>query len=311
MPPESADTGTRAGVRTEPRRSSARPDRRRYSASPSRDLAAATSVESSSAIPSAAGRSPPTPSTPPRRHRTGTGRGATTPAPASPSTYFSNSQPSRDLPTPAGPDTTTSRGVRRSAAAWNRSLISRSSASRPSQRRLQPVDPLLTADAGQHPGRPPQLLRMALPFRCAHRCREPHRRGRQPMRRLVHPHLPRRGRRLHPGRRVHRVARAMPSPTAPKVTATSPVTTPARAARARTPARSPNRPTRRPAPTRPAPPVRRRPPCDRRAPHRHHRVTDELLHHPAVTVDHRPRRLEILRQQFPDLLGVPPTPTTE
>ena len=45
--------------------------------------------------------------------------------------YFSNSQPSRDLPTPAGPDTTTIRGIRRSAAAWNNSRTVRSSASRP------------------------------------------------------------------------------------------------------------------------------------------------------------------------------------
>ena len=45
--------------------------------------------------------------------------------------YLKNSQPSRDLPTPAGPDTSTSRGTRRSTAAWNKSLIVRSSASRP------------------------------------------------------------------------------------------------------------------------------------------------------------------------------------
>ena len=52
---------------------------------------------------------------------------------ARPSTYFSNSQPSRDLPTPAGPDTSTRRGVRRSTHEWNSSLIVRSSASRPSK----------------------------------------------------------------------------------------------------------------------------------------------------------------------------------
>jgi hypothetical protein len=40
-------------------------------------------------------------------------------------------QGSRDLPTPAGPDTSTSRGIRRSAVAWNMSLIVRNSASRP------------------------------------------------------------------------------------------------------------------------------------------------------------------------------------
>jgi hypothetical protein len=35
------------------------------------------------------------------------------------------------LPTPAGPEISTSRGIRRSAVAWNSSLIVRSSASRP------------------------------------------------------------------------------------------------------------------------------------------------------------------------------------
>jgi hypothetical protein len=44
---------------------------------------------------------------------------------------LSNSHPSRHLPTPAGPDTSTSRGTRRSAAAWNNSRTVRSSTSRP------------------------------------------------------------------------------------------------------------------------------------------------------------------------------------
>ena len=45
--------------------------------------------------------------------------------------YFSNSHPSRLLPTPAGPDTRTNRGCRRSTDAWNSSRIMRISTPRP------------------------------------------------------------------------------------------------------------------------------------------------------------------------------------
>jgi hypothetical protein len=43
----------------------------------------------------------------------------------------------------------------------------------------------------------------------------------------------------------------------------------------------------------------------RGAPHRHHRVADELLHHPAVPVGHRPRHPEILREQLAHRLRIP------
>ena len=36
----------------------------------------------------------------------------------------------------------------------------------------------------------------------------------------------------------------------------------------------------------------------RRAPHRHHRVADELLHRSAVARDQGPRRFEVTRQEF-------------
>ena len=120
--------------------------------------------------------------------------------------YFSNSQPSRDLPTPAGPDTSTSRGTRRSAAAWNSSLTVRSSASRPDQRRLQPIDPLHAAYPGQHPHRPPQTLRLGLALqRMLPGIGEPDPAARQPLRRPIGQHLPRLRRRLHPRRGVHRI----------------------------------------------------------------------------------------------------------
>ena len=43
---------------------------------------------------------------------------------------------------------------------------------------------------------------------------------------------------------------------------------------------------------------------DRRAPHRHHRVADELLDGPAVSVDHVAGQLEVAGQQLADRLGV-------
>ncbi len=41
-----------------------------------------------------------------------------------------------------------------------------------------------------------------------------------------------------------------------------------------------------------------------RAPHGHHGITDELLHHAAVACDHRPRRFEVAGEEIADLFGV-------
>ncbi len=160
---------------------------------------------------------------------------------ASPSRYFSNSQPSRDFPTPAGPDTTTIRGIRRSAAAWNSSLTVRSSASRPisgassPSTRCDPPTPASTrvarhncsgsafpfnrwAPASANPTPPPASRRVA-----ASTSTDP-----------------------GPATACTRAAvftaspATIPSPTAPKVTATSPVTTPARAASPGAPASAPS-----------------------------------------------------------------------
>jgi len=43
---------------------------------------------------------------------------------------------------------------------------------------------------------------------------------------------------------------------------------------------------------------------DRRPPDRHHRIADELLHDPAVSADDLPARVEVPREQIPDLLGI-------
>jgi hypothetical protein len=74
------------------------------------------------------------------------------------------------------------------------------------QRRLQPVHPLAPAHPGQHPCRPPQVLRLGLALqRPLARVGEPDRAARQPLRRRIGQHLPRPGRGLHPRRGVHRV----------------------------------------------------------------------------------------------------------
>ena len=105
--------------------------------------------------------------------------------------YLSNSQPSRDLPTPAGPDTSTSRGTRRSAAAWNSSLTVRSSASRPTSGASSPSTRCMPPTPPQHPGRPPQPFRLRLALqRTLPGIGEPDRAPGQPLRRPVHQHLP-------------------------------------------------------------------------------------------------------------------------
>ena len=81
----------------------------------------------------------------------------------------------------------------------------------PRQRRLQTVDALHTPHARHHPHRPPQMLRFRLALErvstlvvIADRVR------RQPTRRPIHPHRPRRSGALDPRRRVHRVTRDHP-----------------------------------------------------------------------------------------------------
>ena len=156
--------------------------------------------------PAAGGRSRPAPRTPRPPRRTGTGPGATRRLGARPSTYFSNSQPSRDLPTPAGPgDQHQPRHL--ALGGGVKQLLDRAQLRVPAdQRRLQAVDPLDTTHPGQHPGRPPQPLRLGLalqPVRSG--LGKPDRAARQPLRRGVHQHRPWLRRRLHPRRGVHRV----------------------------------------------------------------------------------------------------------
>ena len=155
--------------------------------------------------------------------------------------YFRNSQPSRDLPTPAGPDTSTSRGTCRSAAAWNSSLTVRSSASRPvsgasspSTRWLPPTPASTLVARHSRAG-------SALPFStCSPASANP---IALPASRCVGASTS-----TEPGSAAACTRDAVftaspatiPSPIAPTVTATSPVTTPARAASPGTPAPAPS-----------------------------------------------------------------------
>ena len=83
----------------------------------------------------------------------------------------------------------------------------------------------------------------------------------------------------------------MPWPSAPSVTAASPVTTPARARGARRPRCGARRRASRSTPL--APPVRHRLRGRSAFPTRHHRVTDELLDGPAVSLDTLAREVEV------------------
>ena len=162
--------------------------------------------------------------------------------------YLSNSHPRRDLPTPAGPETTTSRGVFRSTEAWKRSFSARSSTSRPVNGASRPSARFLPPT--------PESTRMAR--KSCSGCSFP-----------FNSKLPASSNKMEdsesllvpaststvpePATDCTREAvftaspATMPSPWAPMVTATSPVTTPARAARSGAPTSAPSTPT---APTR-------------------------------------------------------------
>src|SRR5215469_5931917 len=161
-------------------------------------------------------------------------------SPTSPSVYFSNSHPSRDFPTPAGPETTTIRGTRRSADAWNSSLIVRSSASRPTSGPSKPSTRCAPPSADTTLVALQSFFGSALPFsRCSAASAYP---TELAVSRYVASSTS-----THPGSEAACTRDAVltaspatiPSFVAPRVTATSPVTTPARAAKPGTPASDP------------------------------------------------------------------------
>ena len=175
------------------------------------------------------------------------------------------------------------------------------------QRSFQPVDPLGAADAGQHPGSRPQPHRVALALQVVFAAvGESDRRRRKPVGGLVHPDLSWRCARLDPGRGVHRIARrhALADRAQGDRHLPGHHSHPGRQVRnacLRTQHRH-GIEQFQPGAHRPFRVVLTR---DRGTPDCHHRITDELLHHPAVAVDHGPRRVEVARQQLSDLLRIP------
>ena len=97
----------------------------------------------------------------------------------------------------------------------------------------------------------------------------------------------------------------IPWPSAPMVTAASPVRTPARARRSGAPTSSPSAATASVS-SRAARTARSASSsfADRGAPDRHHRVADELLDRAAVAADRRRHGVEVAGQELADLLGV-------
>ena len=176
----------------------------------------------------------------------------------------------------------------------------------PDQRRLQAIQPLDTAYSGQHSGGSPQRHRLGFPLERVLPGRgEADPVGGQPLGGRIDQHLARLGHGLHSRRGVHRV-------TGHHALAD-------RAQRHRHLAGHHPGPGRQAGHTGLGAEFRYL--CDqvhrgpdgplgaslgghRRAPHGHHRVPDELLHHPAVPADHRPGHVEVLGQQFPHSLRI-------
>ncbi len=218
-----------------------------------------------------------------------------------PSRYFVNSQARRLLPMPAGPMTETSRARCSRLVAWNRSLSSRSSSSRPTKGASsvseRPVRRRSATTRRATPGG--DRGRLALERLVAGRL-EHDGRGRRAPGRL--PHQDRAGRRgrLEPGRGVDEVARdhalvggadghrrlAGQHPRAGGDAGAQ------RADRVDQVERRPDRALRV---------VLAR---HRRAPDRHDRVADELLDRAAVALDDVARQVEVAGQELPRLLRV-------
>ena len=145
------------------------------------------------------------------------------------------------MPTPAGPDTSTSRGTRRPAAAWNSSLTVRSSASRPVSGASSPSTRCAPPTADSTRAARHNRCGSALPFSACSPASANS--TAEETSRCVAPSAS-----TCPGPAAACTRAAVftaspatiPSPTAPSVTATSPVTTPARAARPAAPASDPS-----------------------------------------------------------------------
>ncbi len=177
----------------------------------------------------------------------------------------------------------------------------------PGQRSLQPVHPLGAAHPGQHPLGFPQRLRPRLALqRMLARGGEGDRSAGQPPGGRVHQHRAALRGGLHPGGGVHRIPGHHPLAHRPQGDRDLTGHHPAPCRKRPDPCVRSELGNRRDQVQRGAhAPLGVLLGRDGGAPHGHHRVPDELLHHPAIPADHGPRHGEVLRQQFPYRFRVP------
>ena len=195
---------------------------------------------------------------------------------ASPSMYFSNSQASRDFPTPPTPVTDTRCAPPSSPDAWKQLLDQPELAVTADERRLDRS--AAPPPSWQDPVGPPQGDRVGLalqPWRRRVKSTPP-----RPPARSPRPPARLRGRpRPARWRGVHQVARDHPSPVAPTVTAAAPVDS-GPGAKDAVPSASAERSTASMSSSAARTARSASSSFARRAPDRHHRVTDELLDAP-------------------------------
>ncbi len=174
------------------------------------------------------------------------------------------------------------------------------------QGRLEPVDPLGTADAGQHPGRHPQVHRLGLALeRVPTGVGEADGRAGEAVCRVVDPHLAGSGGGLHPSGGVHRIAcdTLTDQPDGHCDLAGHDAGPRLEVRRADLVAEQSDGGDE--IETGPHRPLRIALDRDRRPPDRHDGIADELLHHAAVAPDDRAGDVEVAGQEFAHLLGVP------
>jgi hypothetical protein len=175
------------------------------------------------------------------------------------------------------------------------------------ERRLEPGRSLRPPNPRQDPNGPPQGNGLCLAFELVlARVLERDRGIARPSRRIADEHRPRRRRGLDTRRRVHEVARDHPLPLgADRDRRLAGEDAGTRSELGSTDLLAQGRHGSRQVQSRAHRELGVGLGGDRRAPHRHHRIADELLDGPPIAPDDLPGRLEIAREKVPDLLRVP------